>query len=403
MASGGRLRLSGDVGSFLLVAVGVWLGWQIVLQPLKERLPGPLALRFAPGSAQVLGRAAEAELGADRPENARDLARASLERAAFNVRALRVLGLSEAAEDREPLANEMLTLAGNWSLRDDPSHAWLIEYRLGRGDYGSSFAHADTLARRRPDLHPQLFSLFTTAALADPRSVPALVALLARNPPWRSAYINQLYKSEDGHRVAATLAIALRNSLTPFSASELGVLHQQLMSRGWLNVMSQVRQATGVPAAGSLLVNGGFGEQVAPPPYEWRLQSGAGLNVEILPDDLREDSSLRAQYGSLTLTPLAEQFLQLSPGQYRFGGEQRREAGKSQASLSWVLTCFETGAVIAEAPLAEASSAWRTFAFDFAVPATGCQAQWIRLMPKPAERRTTVVGWYDRLSIAPRS
>lgn len=401
MSAGSRKRLSAEIGSLLLVAAGVWLGWQVVLQPLKDRLPPSMALRLAPGSGQVLGRAAEAEFGANRVDNAEDLARASLARASFNVRSLRTLGLSEARQDRKPLANEILTLAGNWSLRDDPTHAWLIEYRLARGDYRSAFAHADTLARRRVDVQPQVFSLFSTAVVQDPRSLPALVSLLAVNPPWRAAYLNQLYRTGEGHRIAATLAIALHDTRGPFTLTELDVLYRQLASRSWLPVMEQVRAQVGQPAPGARLVNGDFGPQVSPGPYEWRFNTGSGLVIEILPDDLREDSALRAQYGSLAPDPLAEQFLQLKPGRYRFAGEQRRDAGKARASLNWVITCFETSRQIAEVPLPANSEAWRRFSTTFVIPPSGCQAQWLRLTPKPAERRTTVVGWYDRFSITP--
>ncbi|MGQ3039900.1 MAG: tetratricopeptide repeat protein [Brevundimonas sp.] len=395
-------RLTGEISSLVVIAAGVWLGWQALLQPMKERLPAPMAIRLAPGSAQVLARAAEAELQADRPENAAEVARASLERMPFNVRALRVLGLAEAREGRLSLADEILTLSGNWSLRDDPSHAWLIEYRLRRGDYGSSFAHADTLARRRMDMHPRLFNLFNAAALRDARSVPALVALLGRNPPWREAYINQLYRSEDGHRIAATLAIALKDTPAPFTTAELGVLYRQLMSRGWLPVMSQVRSTTNQPTRDSLLVNGGFDTQETPAPYAWRLHTGAGIIVELLPDDLREDTSLRAQYGSLALDPLAEQFLQLRPGQYRFRGEQRRESGKEGTGMNWAISCFESNQLLARTDLPATSGGWSRLDATFTVPASGCQAQWIRLMPAPGQRRTTVVGWYDRLAITPQ-
>lgn len=401
MAVAGRKWLSAEMGSLILVAAGVWLGWQVVLQPLKERLPPGLALQLAPGSGQVLGRAAEAELGANRLDNAGELARASLERGSFNVRALRTLGLTEARQDRKPQANELLTLAGNWSLRDDPAHAWLIEYRLSRGDYRSAFAHADTLARRRQDMQPQVFSLFSAAASQDPRSLPALVSLLAVNPPWRAAYLNQLYRTEEGHRIAATLAMALHGTRGPFTVTELDVLYRQLMSRSWLPVMEQVRAHVGLPAPGVQLVNGAFGPETSPAPYEWRLATGSGLVIEILPDDVRDDSSLRAQYGSLAPDPLAEQFLQLKPGLYRFAGEQRREAGKSDATLNWTITCFESPRQLAEVPLSAASDAWRRFSTTFVVPPSGCQAQWLRLTPKPANRRTTLVGWYDRFSITP--
>jgi hypothetical protein len=110
---------------YVLTALAIWLGWQIVTALVVQRAPPESAVRIAPGSAQALSRAAEAELIAERPDQAADLAILSLRAAPFDVRALRVLGLVRARTD-EAAADELLTLAGNWSLRDDPSHAWLM-------------------------------------------------------------------------------------------------------------------------------------------------------------------------------------------------------------------------------------------------------------------------------------
>ncbi|MGV8930453.1 MAG: tetratricopeptide repeat protein, partial [Brevundimonas sp.] len=140
---------AGDIVSFGLIVGAVVLGWQIALQPLMQRAPVEAAIRIAPTSPLVLRRAAEAELGADRNDNAAVLGREAFARSPFDVRALRVVGLTEARAGREDQADDILTLAGNWSLRDDPTHAWLVERRLRQGDYSSAFAHADTLVRRR--------------------------------------------------------------------------------------------------------------------------------------------------------------------------------------------------------------------------------------------------------------
>lgn len=383
----------------LMIVLAVWLGWQVLLQPIKERAPPALGLRIAPGSPLLLARAAEGEIAAGRTGNATELARAALLKAPFNVRALRVLGLATARDGQRAQANEILTLAGNWSLRDDPAHAWLVEYRLSRGDYFSAFAHADTLARRREDRQAPVFRLFSAAAEQDPRSLPALTALLARNPPWRANYINSLYYSDPGHRIAATLAVALARTPAPFSRDEQGVLYRQLLSRGWLDAVSQVRAVVGPPAG---LVNGALNPLAAAPPFEWALFGAAGVSAEILPDDIRGDSALRVQYESFSDKPVAEQFLQLKPGRYRLSGQTREEAGSVDGRLVWTLSCFEGGAAIASLtpPPGPAVRTWRTLTDDFVVPARGCTGQWLRLEARPGDDRTPVTAWYDRFAIA---
>tara|TARA_R110002124_G_scaffold55108_2_gene156043 strand:- start:2461 stop:3582 length:1122 start_codon:yes stop_codon:yes gene_type:complete len=367
-----------------------------------ERLPARQSIALSPNSPAVLGRAAEAEFAADGFDKAEFLARQSLARAPFNVQALRVLGLTASENGRKPQADDMLTLAGNWSLRDDPSHAWLIDYRLSRGDYRSAFAHADTLARRRDDLKPQLFRLFTVAGSSDSRALPVLAALVAAEPPWRSAYLSELYQTEAGLGLAANLAIALQATKAPFNNAELANLYLRLLSENRLPAMAAIRTRLGRPEASPGLVNGDFGIADLPLPFEWRLFNASGAVAEILPDDMRGDSALRVQFGSFASAPLAEQFVQLTPGTYKFSGQTRAEVGDPGERLSWGVYCFETGEKIGESRIAPSpdDSGWKAFAFSFEVPTTSCSAQWIRLIPKPGNRRTAVVGWYDRFQIA---
>tara|TARA_R110000782_G_scaffold62495_5_gene128402 strand:- start:193 stop:1383 length:1191 start_codon:yes stop_codon:yes gene_type:complete len=390
-----------ETGSYVLVAVAIWLGWQVVREMAVGRLPAELSLRLSPGSALVLGRAAETEFAADRFENAEYLARQSLVRAPFNVQALRVLGLATAESGRKTEADDILTLAGNWSLRDDPSHAWLLDYRLTRGDYRSSFAHADTLARRRDDLQPQLFQLFTVAASTDRRSLPVLASLLAAAPPWRTAYLTGLYRTKTGLELAANLAIALQTTRQPFSNLELETLYGHLFAKGMLPTMSEVRKRLGRPAPAARLMNGDFDAPEGPAPFEWKLFNAGGAVAEILPDDIREDSALRAQFGSFSSRPLTEQLIQLTPGNYRLSGQTRTEVGSPYDRLVWGVSCFETGATIGDSKDATIAGEtdWKAFAFDFRVPEHGCTAQWIRLIPRPGDRRDAVVAWYDRLVV----
>lgn len=400
---GGRRRVA-EAAAFALVAATVWLGWQIVREMAVERLPPDQSLRLAPASATVLSRAAEAELAADRFDNAGLLARQSLLKAPFNVRALRVLGLTTAKSGDETRADDMLTLAGNWSLRDDPSHAWLMEHRLSRGDYHSAFAHADTLARRRDDLQPQLYKLFTLAASTDARALPVLASLLEASPPWRRNYLSNLYETEDGLKLAANLAITLEPTRSAFSVAELSTLYVELLSKLRLEGLATVRDRLGRPDPDLPLVNGAFAPAEKPLPFEWKLFNAGGSVAEILPDDLRGDSALRAHFGSYSSAQLAEQFLLLNAGPYRLTGEARAEVGDPSTRLTWRITCIETGAMIGESSNTPDSgnTAWKPFHFDFEVPAKGCSAQWLQLFPTPSERRATVVGWYDNFSIVSR-
>lgn len=402
----GRSRLA-EYAPYALTIGAVWLGWQILLQPVIQRAPPELAVRVAPGSPLVLRRAAEAEMAAGvenedarRIGNAASLARDALAREPFNVRALRVIGLTEARAGRETAADEILTLAGNWSLRDDPAHAWLVEYRLRRGDYASSFAHADTLVRRREDIRPQVFRLFTAAATQDAaRAMPEVARLVDARPPWRQSYLDSLYANVEGLQVAANLAVLLQRGKAPLSNEELAQLYMHLLDKGQIEAVRTVRTRLNRPPAAAVS-NGGFGDPAAPQPFQWKLAQEAGAVVEIVPDDVRPaDPALRIDYDGYSTVRFAEQLLFLAPGRYRLSAEARAEAGEPAARMGWSLICAPGDQRVLSAPAADPSAAvWTPISAEFSIPA-GCQVQWLRLESRGGDRRTPTVAWIDAVSI----
>ena len=401
-----RPRIGGrDIASYGLIVAAVVLGWQIAIQPLTQRAPVEAAIYLAPGSPLVLRRAAESELAAGRVENAAALSRDALVRSPFDVRALRVLGLTEARAGREDQADDILTLAGNWSLRDDPAHAWLVERRLRRGDYASAFAHADTLVRRRQDIQPQVFRLFTVAGVEDPkRALPVIASLLAARPPWRGAYLSELSQTPQELQLAANLAVLLEPSRAPLNNGELQGLYWNLLSKGQIHVVSTVRERIGRPPPGVAVTNGGFADEAAPEPFQWRLFQKAGIVVEIVADDLRPPNpALRVDYNGYATGTVAEQLTSLPPGAYRFSVETRTESGNPTARLAWTLSCAAGEGAIAPlsagAPNA-APSKWTTLSGRFEVP-NNCPAQWLRLETRADDRRSPTVVWFDQVAISP--
>lgn len=383
----------------VVAVLSVWLGWQVVRELVTERAPPAQAIQIAPDSASVLSRAAEVALQTEDHDTAALLAEEALARAPFSSRSLRVLGLATAEKGNEVLADEMLTLAGNWSLRDDPTHAWLMQYRLRRGDYRSAFAHADTLARRRPDLRPRLFEFFDLAARSDPRAMGALLQLLSANPPWRRDFLDDLNTSSEGLTLGATLAIGAANTRAAFTPAELAALHSGLLSKGQIGAMAEVRRRTTRPG-GPLLVDGDFDAPTHQPPYDWMLHTAAGVIVETRVDEVRGGTALRVQHGSFDAQQLAFQLLHLKPGRYRFSGEGRVESGAADSRLAWTISCLETEQLLTP-QIATAGSEWKPFTAEFSVPRERCAAQWIRLKPLPSDGRATVAAWFDRFTITP--
>lgn len=395
-----------EIGPYVLIVGAVLLAWQIVIQPLIQRAPVEAAIRIAPGSPIALGRAAEAELIEGRNDNAASLGRDALSRSPFDVRALRVVGLTEARAGRVDRADELLTLAGNWSLRDDPTHAWLVEQRLRRGDYSSAFAHADTLVRRREDIRPQVFRLFTAAATQDRQhALPVLVRLLSARPPWRSAYLTGLYAGTEGLPVAASLAVMMQSSEAPLTTPELGQFYEQSLSKGQVEVLRTVQARLNRPRADTAVTNGGFDDPTAPAPFQWSLVQKAGAAAEIMTDDFDpSNSALRVEYNGYSSGAIARQRMFLAPGRHRLRAESRIESGAPAGYLEWTVTCATDGASLASVSAVPAGSAavpeWKASSMDFSVP-TACSNQWLELRGVALGRGSPVVTWFDRIAIIP--
>jgi hypothetical protein len=388
-----------------VIAGAVVLGWQVALQPFLQRAPVEAAIQLGPTSPEVLRRAAEAELAAGRSDNAAALGRDALARSPFDVRALRVVGLTEARAGRDDQADEILTLAGNWSLRDDPTHAWLVERRLQRGDYASSFAHADTLVRRRADIRPQVFRLFTLASAEDPqRALPVVASLLAADPPWRGPYLQSLNGESQGLQVAVNLAILLQASRTPFSNDELQPLYRTLSDAGAIDAVRTVRERLNRPPGSLHVTNGGFDAPGAPQPFQWWFGQEAGVVSEIVGDDLHpDDPALRVDYDGYATVRVAEQLMLLPAGSYRLAAQVKVEAGDPASRLVWTLICHpgqQPIAVFPAAPSEVEQNVWTPLSQSFAVPAN-CPSQWLRLDTRPGDRRSTTVAWFDRIAISP--
>lgn len=390
---------------FVVAAVAIFLGWQIVKEMAVQRLPPELAVRVSADAPSTLSRAAESEFAAKRFDNAEYLARLSLAKAPFNARALRVVGLVEAEKGQTARADNLITLAGNWSLRDDPAHAWLFQHRLSRGQYASAFAHADTLARRREDMWPAMFELFAVAGTEDPRALPVLVSLVAKRPPWRQAFLNGLIDAPTPRnlQLLATIAANLQRTDGPLSNNELVQVYESLLRARQEELLAVVRARVGRPAPGRLLVNGEFDPLSNPAPFEWTLVSSVGIVPEVTPDPTRAgDSALRVEYDGFASGEVAGQLLQLSAGRHRLTGEVRAEAGAVARQLRWTVSCYGTAQVLVGTPIGtgEAVPDWTSFGMAFDVPAQDCRMQRLTLDAVPSDSRSTIVGWYDRLAIA---
>lgn len=390
---------------YAVIVACVWLAGQIVIALLVQRAPITTALSVAPRSPSVLARAAEAELAADRVDNAVSLSAESLQRAPFNARALRVLGIALGREGQPLRAEEAVTLAGNWSLRDDPSHAWLIERRLRDGSYASAFAHADTLVRRRLELQPLIFDLFDRAALSDPRAIPSITRLVAADPPWRSAYIAHLTTEPEAAAWMLSLSVNLQRTARPLSDVELSSVYWALLRRNQLSALQWLADQTAPPATETRVIDGGFEGDQGVAPFAWTFEAEVGSTAEVVEDDTgRHGESLRIETDGYHGGTIARQLIRLAPGDYTLTGLSRIESSGHDAGVAVSVICATGGPPLGEVRIGlhqvEPSEAWTAFRVPVAVR-KGCQLQWLTISTIAGSQRTFDVTWLDQIAVAP--
>lgn len=402
--SAAALRLAVRLG-LSVAACGLAIA---VVQAAVVRTADPgWAVEVSPRSAIALNRAADAASGRQDLADAGSLARRSLRLQPFDAAALRNVGLAEAERasragvslDR---ADDLLTLAGNWDLRDDPSHIWLLSHRLGQQDYSSAFGHADTLLRRRTDAQEVMFKLLNVSALGNPSAAAALVDLLRRQPNWRSSYWAGLSRSAAGEdqALAATLSLGLSAGEGKLTEAELFQLYAGLVTRDRLPLLIFLRQAHGVPPLTPAVVDGSF-EGKTPAPFGWTLATGPNTQVQILGDDARDhESALRVDHRGISRVTLANQLLLLEPGPYKLRFEQRVEEGRGSLDLAWRVVCRSGGQPLVEQRLTGTDPGlWRSQETTFSIPAEGCAAQRLELVTRPRDVGTPVSVWFDHLQI----
>jgi hypothetical protein len=379
----------------VLLAACAWFMIQAATYGLREVLPAQTSLKLAPRSPDALARAAEAFEAEGRTAEAATLARQSIALAPFDARAVRVLGLATTQD--EDLADRLVTLAANWSLRDDRAHAWLMMRRAQQGQTAAALAHADLLLRRRTELYDSIFPIFDVFA-ADPGGPRLVAQRLAFKPNWRPTYFFHLAKLQLSTGVE--VARALKATSAPPTPDELAGLYGALIL--------QKRYADLIALHGAMAGNsappirdGGFPLQREPAPLGWWFAQTPGFDGQVIADSGRSENGMFVlRHDAFTPGVAARQVLILPAGQWHLSGRVRWATPMPTQPPTWTLTCLSGGAT---QPLAQVVptgdvGSWAGFSASFIVP-SDCLAQHIELIAPSGQRRQDVEATFDDFSI----
>lgn len=363
------------------------------------------ATAFAPGNGEVLTRLADRSLATVRLDDAdafEALNQRALHQLPFNAVATRNVGLMHAARGDEARAYRMLDMAASLSQRDYLTHGWLLDYAFRNNRIDDAMRHADIVLRQRPASYGAVIPGLV-ALLDDPRMLNGLSMILATDPPWRGALLqeigNQPARIEAGYRLLSLL----RRSASPPTSTELrsyfmaataqqDVDRPQLYRR-WLALLPD---GTGIDPD-ALLRSGDFETVDAPPPFVWQYYTGGGMIAEpaVGPDGIGD--SLYFSYTGRQQTAFVGQYLALPAGRYRITARAVGEAEIPADQLFWQITCPDRS-LAGDLGLPRIMTQPVRFARDFVVPA-GCDGQELQLVGRQRNGMAMVSGWVDSVRI----
>lgn len=344
------------------------------------------------------------------PETAEEVRRwveLALSNDPLSARAATILGqLAHLAGDQARVEKFFRAAAGR-SIRESLAVYWLMRKSYEERDYAAAFGHADALMRTRAQAETYVIPILVRMAERKTSNKELTEALLG-NPPWRSVFLRHLAQKASDPRAALELLLAIKATATPPTPGDLQAYVHALIERkqyelayfAWLQFLPP-EQLTST----GFLFNGSFEVKPSGLPFDWVLNEGAGVTIDIVerPDSREGQHALMIRFGLGRVDFRGvQQVVMLAPGTYEFTGKYKGEiVGKR--GLVWRVTCAGTPKQIGESAMVTgASSRWRDIEFTFTVPEADCRAQQVRLeldARMASEQLVSGSIWYDELRI----
>ena len=220
---------------------------------------------------------------------------------------------------------------------------------------------------------------------SDPRTGPALMDVLKRDPVMRQSVLAHLASSGADADLILRVAQATRGGGRGPPPTWQPLLLAKLVEKGEIaRAYSLWRRFFAIPSSTPEggLYDGRFQGMPGSPPFNWQLVAASPGVAE-----RSGKAGLDVQYYGRDRVDLASQLLLLRPGRYRLlfraEGDALGEAGGSH--LAWTIGCHGADTRLLEARLTKITYTPRVVAAGFTVPPSGCSAQWLRLIGSPGE------------------
>src|SRR5262245_15444276 len=383
------VRILSLVGLFLVAAF-------IAADAIGYNLAGSdpeAALLVAPWQSVALDEQVQKQLSSasGKFEPIEDLARRALFFDPLDSRSLSLLGMIAERKGDLAGAQTLISLSAARSWRNPEAHVWLFGQAIRRGNWEEALVHADGLLRLYPGSSPKAFSISATTFPImvlfgfDPRGLAALEGALAANPPWRREFLSRVVVNGANDPLMTQLYRSLTRSNQPPTASEMKPYLERLIQAGRFDEAYQEWRTTTnsqAEAPARYLYNGNFEAPFDGSPFNWVFDFVSGAEIQITETrDGEESRALRVEFsGARASLGRVGQLLMLTPGNYRLELAEKASSLRTERGLIWQISCAESRSVLAETSPLTGTVSWTQLKVKFTVPASDCQAQWLKLI-----------------------
>ncbi len=333
------------------------------------------------------------------------LSEAALRREPLNVAAVRTLGIVAAVRGDEARAARLMRFSETLSRRDLATQLWLIENSVQQNDIPGTLRHYDRALRTSGGAGDILFPILVSASANRDVMLP-VARLVATRPIWWRDFARRLVTESRSPLAIATILGALR--LNPEDTPERDLLvaafNRLTESRNFAHALHLYQRAAGPSVSRELVRNGGFQIESRLPPFDWAFTDQLDLAGRIeTAGSSPEDQALFVTSGNGVNGEVARQLLVLRPGRYRLtlragGVVSPVELERPQVTL----LCAGGPVTIFRHRLPDSPDSGGLIARDFAIPPSGCPAQWLSIRAIGPLNGSAPRFWIDDVAVRPR-
>lgn len=385
-----------------LAGGAVFVGWLAVKAAAVDALVrrNPLAAAgFAPNHPRIPLRYAMIELQQKNGKISPGVARAairSLQHAPLVEEPFLIAALNSLIKGDERKAESLLREARRRNPRERVTRILLLDRHLRTGRVQEAASEIAGISRLVPGtikvLTPQLAKF-----AADPKTRGSLATVLRSDPGMRDMLLEHLAGTGADSELILELAGPLPSAPPPEPPYWQSLILQSLVKKGEIEKAHSLwsRFAGLQPRETARSVyDGAFRGLPGSFPFNWQfVSSPAGVA------EPNRSSGLQVDYYGRVDAELASQLLVLKPGRYRLAFQAAGDVPERGSSLAWSVICHPGSTAIATIPISNISYAAKRIRGEFVVPASGCPAQWLRLMGTAAEFPTALNATISNLQV----